>query len=104
MSLDALPSVDPAAGDIITVDLVETDGVLVKLFALGPDTGFEPHHHDDVDNVFHLLAGTVIVTQDGTDERIDAPAVIHNPPGAAHGARNESTEPALLTASLSPHP
>ncbi len=104
MSLNELPDLTPEAGTVETAELVVEDDVLVKLFALGPDGAFEPHVHDDCENVFHLLEGEVVVTQDETEETIEAPAVVHNPRGVSHGARNESDERALLTASLCPLP
>jgi quercetin dioxygenase-like cupin family protein len=78
--------------------------VLVKLFALGPGGAFEPHVHDTATNVFHLMEGEIVVRQDGTEETATAPAVVHNPRGVEHGARNDSDERALLTASLCPLP
>ncbi|WP_411715173.1 cupin domain-containing protein [Natronomonas sp.] len=104
MSLNELPDIDPATGAVETAELVVEDDVLVKLFALGPDSAFDPHVHDDCTNVFHLLAGEVVVTQGDTEETLQAPAVVHNPRGVEHGARNESDERALLTASLCPLP
>ena len=104
MTLNELPDVAPAAGEVETAELVVDDDVLVKLFALGPGGAFEPHVHDDSTNVFHLPAGELVVTQDGTEEVVSAPAVVHNAPGVEHGARNDSDERALLTASLCPLP
>jgi quercetin dioxygenase-like cupin family protein len=104
MSLNELPDLSPEAGSVETAELVVEDDVLVKLFALGPGGAFDPHVHDDCENVFHLLEGEVIVTQDGTEETVAAPAVVHNPRGVEHGARNETDGRALLTASLCPLP
>lgn len=104
MTMNELPDIDPADGAVETAELVVEDDVLVKLFALGPGGAFEPHVHDDCENVFHLLEGTVTVTQDGAAETITAPAVVHNPRGVEHGARNGGNERALLTASLCPLP
>ncbi len=104
MTLNELPQIDPDDGTVETAELVVEDDVLVKLFALGPGAAFDPHVHDDCENVFHLLEGEVTVTQDDTEETLDAPAVVHNRRGVEHGARNESDERALLTASLCPLP
>ena len=75
MTLDELPDIDPAAGEVETAELVVHDDVLVKLFAIGPGGTFDPHVHDDATNVFHLLEGELVVTQDGTEETVSAPAV-----------------------------
>ena len=104
MTLNALPDIDPTPDTVETAELVVEEDVLVKLFALGPGGAFDPHVHDDCENVFHLLEGEVVVTQDDTEETISAPAVIHNPRGVKHGAKNDSEERALLTASLCPLP
>jgi hypothetical protein len=40
----------PDAGAVISGELVVTDDVPVKAFALGPDAGFEPHAHDGAHN------------------------------------------------------
>lgn len=104
MTLDELPDVDPDSGEVETAELVVEDDVLVKLFALGPGGAFDPHVHDDCENIFHLLAGEVVVTQGETEQRLSAPAVVHNPRGVEHGARNDGDQPALLTASLCPLP
>lgn len=104
MSFDELPDVDPGPGAVETAELVVHDDVLVKLFALGPGGAFEPHVHQESTNVFHLLEGELVITQDGDEETVSAPAVVHNARGVEHGARNESGERALLTASLCPLP
>lgn len=104
MSLDELPAVDPSEGEVQTAELVVEDDVLVKLFALGPKAAFDPHVHEHATNVFHLLEGEVVVTQGDTEETHTAPAVVYNPRGVEHGARNDGDERALLTASLCPLP
>jgi len=104
MTLDELPALEPADGEVETAELVVEDDVLVKLFALGPGGAFDPHVHDDCTNVFHLLAGEVVVTRGDETETLSAPAVVHNPRGVEHGARNDGDGRALLTASLCPLP
>lgn len=104
MALNQLPDVDPADGTVETAELVVEDDVLVKLFALGPGGAFDPHVHDDCENVFHLLEGEITVTQGDTTETVEAPAVVHNPRGVEHGAENTGDGCALLTASLCPLP
>ena len=104
MALDQLPDLDPDDGEVIDAEVVVTDDVLVKAFALGPGGEIDPHEHGESTNVFHVLEGTVTVVRDDEEERIDAPGVVHNPRGVTHGARNETEEIALLTASLCPMP
>ena len=104
MSLNELPDLAPDAGSVETAELVIEDDVLVKLFALGPGGAFDPHVHDDCENVFHLLEGEIVITQDDTEETVTAPAVVHNPRGVEHGAKNDTDDRAILTASLCPLP
>lgn len=100
----AVDELDPAPGEIETAELVVSDDVLVKAFVLGPDAAVDPHEHADATNVFHVLAGEVTVTSGEETETLAAPAVVHNERGAVHGARNDSDERAVLTASLCPLP
>ena len=108
MSLDrfeaTLDDLDPGEGEVATAELVVEDDVLVKAFALGPGAELEPHEHADSTNVFHILRGTVTVQQDGEKERVDAPGVVLHERGVAHGARNDTGEVVVFTASLCPLP
>jgi quercetin dioxygenase-like cupin family protein len=102
--MNVYESLDPDDGDVLDTELVVSDDVLVKAFALGPGAELSPHDHPDSTNVFHVVEGTVTVVQDGTAEDIEAPGVVHNDRGVVHGARNETDNNAVLTASLCPLP
>ncbi|MFB6096270.1 MAG: cupin domain-containing protein [Haloferacaceae archaeon] len=106
MTLNELAAhdLDPDAGEVETAELVVTDDVLVKQFALGPGAEVEPHEHGDSTNVFHVLEGTVTVLQDDREEAVEAPGVVLNERGVAHGARNDTDETVVFTASLCPLP
>ena len=104
MTLDRLPDLDPAPGEVVDEELAVTDDVLVKAFALGPGARIDPHEHADATNVFHVLQGTVTVLQGEDEDRVTAPGVVLNERGQAHGARNDGDEVAVLTASLCPLP
>jgi quercetin dioxygenase-like cupin family protein len=95
---------DPGPGEVETAELVVEDDVLVKAFALGPDAELDEHDHPDSTNVFHVLEGTVTVLQGDEHERVDAPGVVVHERGVEHGARNETGERAIFTASLCPLP
>jgi len=101
---DAVDGLDPATGDVETAELVVTDDVLVKAFVLGPDATVEPHEHADATNVFHVLEGEPTLIRGETEESLAAPAVVLNERGTVHGARNDTDERAVLTASLCPLP
>ncbi|MEF8856619.1 MAG: cupin domain-containing protein [Haloplanus sp.] len=104
MTLDRLETLDPNPEEVLTAELVVSDDVLVKAFALGPDAELSPHEHGDSTNVFHVLQGTVTVVQGDEEEAVAAPGVVHHDRGEVHGARNETDDVAVFTASLCPMP
>ena len=102
--MDRYESLDPEDGEVLDTELVVSEDVLVKAFALGPGAELAEHDHPESTNVFHVVEGTVTVVQDGERERVEAPGVIHHDRGVSHGARNATDEKAVLTASLCPMP
>jgi quercetin dioxygenase-like cupin family protein len=104
MTLDRLETLDPDPEEVLTAELVVSDDVLVKAFALGPGAELSPHEHGDSTNVFHVLRGTVTVVQGDDEEAVAAPGVVHHDRGVVHGARNETAAVAVFTASLCPMP
>jgi quercetin dioxygenase-like cupin family protein len=95
---------DPDEGEVETGELVVTDDVLVKAFALGPGATLDPHEHGESTNVFHVLEGTVTVLRDGDEEAVAAPGVVLHERGVEHGARNDTDAVVVFTASLCPLP
>lgn len=104
MTLDRYPDLDPDVGEVVSEELAVVDDVLVKAFALGPGAVLDAHEHADSTNVFHVLEGTVTVIQGDTEAEVDAPGVVFHERGVEHGARNDTDEPAVFTASLCPLP
>jgi quercetin dioxygenase-like cupin family protein len=104
MALDRYEPPDPSPGEIESGELAVTDDALVKVFALGPGAELSAHEHSDATNVFHVLEGTVTVIQGDSEETIDAPGVVLHERGVSHGARNDTDEIAVMTASLCPLP
>jgi quercetin dioxygenase-like cupin family protein len=102
--MDLYETLDPDEGEVIDTELVVTDDVLVKAFGLGPGAELEPHEHADSTNVFHVLEGTVTVVRGDDQETVQAPGVVEHGRGVPHGARNETDETVVLTASLCPMP
>lgn len=102
--MNRYPARDPAEGEVLTEELAVTDDVLVKMFALGPGATLDPHEHAESTNVFHVFKGTVTVVQDGTTERVRAPGVVLHERGVEHGARNDTEDTVVFTASLCPLP
>jgi len=101
---DRYTDLDPDRGEVVDAELVVTDDVLVKAFALGPGAELPAHEHPDSTNVFHVTEGTVTVVQDGQQRDIAAPGVVLHERGVSHGAANHTDERAVLTASLCPMP
>lgn len=104
MTLDRYSVPDVEEGAVADEECVVSDDVLVKVFAIGPGGELAAHEHDEATNVFHVLEGTVTVVQDGKEEEIDAPGVLVHERGVSHGARNDTDEVVILTASLCPLP
>ena len=104
MVLDRYESPEPESGEVVDAELVVSDDVLVKAFALGPGAELSPHEHGSSSNVFHVTEGTVTVIQDGDEREVEAPGVVLHERGQSHGARNDTDEVAVLTASLCPMP
>jgi len=102
--MNRLPDIEPEAGELRTEELVVDDDVLVKAFFLGPGAELDSHDHPDSVNVFHVLRGTLTVIQNGEEEAIEAPGVVHHERGVEHGARNDTDDVAVFTASLCPLP
>ena len=101
---DRYPDLDAGVGEVVDAELVVTEDVLLKAFALGPGAELDPHEHAGSTNVFHVTEGTVTVIQDGEERDIEAPGVVLHDRGQSHGARNDTDEVAVLTASLCPMP
>ncbi len=101
---DAVSDLDPEEGEILTAELVVTDDVLVKAFVLGPGAKLDAHEHPGATNVFHVLEGEPTVLRGDDAEALAAPAVVLNDRGAVHGARNDTDDRAVFTASLCPLP
>ena len=104
MDLDRYPDLDPDEGEVLDVEVAVTDDVLVKAFALGPGAELSAHDHPDATNVFHVVEGTATVIQGDDEEAVSAPGVVLHERGVVHGARNDTDETVVLTASLCPLP
>ncbi|MEF8812820.1 MAG: cupin domain-containing protein [Halovenus sp.] len=102
--MDLYQTLEPADGEVLDRELVVEDDILVKAFALGPGATLDPHEHAESMNVFHVVEGTVTVIRGDEEEPIDAPGVIKHDRGVSHGARNDSDDVAVVTASLCPMP
>jgi quercetin dioxygenase-like cupin family protein len=102
MALDRYPALDPDDGEVVTEELFFSEDALVKAFALGPGAEVEPHEHADQTNAFHVLRGELVVVQGDDEEHVAAPGVVVHERGVPHGARNESEDVAVFTATMAP--
>jgi len=103
MALDRYPAaLDPDDGEVVTEELFFSEDALVKAFALGPGAEVEPHEHADQTNAFHVLSGEVVVVQGDDEEAVEAPGVVVHERGVPHGARNETEDVAVFTATMAP--
>jgi quercetin dioxygenase-like cupin family protein len=104
MVVDRYEDLAADRGEVLDTELVVSDDVLVKAFALGPGAELAPHEHADSTNVFHVTEGTVTVIRNGESLAVEAPGVVVHERGQSHGARNDTDDLAVLTASLCPMP
>jgi quercetin dioxygenase-like cupin family protein len=102
MALDRYPDLDPDDGEVVTEELFFSEDALVKAFALGPGAEVEPHEHADQTNAFHVLSGELVVVQGDDEETVTAPGVVVHERGVPHGARNDSDDVAVFTATMAP--
>lgn len=101
---DRYPDLTPDSGDIETAELHVSDDVLVKAFALGPSAVLEPHEHPNETNVIHVLDGHPTIIHNEAETQLTAPAVVVAQPGDTHGAKNQTDDTVVFTASLCPCP
>lgn len=69
---------------------------------LVPGGGFPAHTHDEYEEAFYVLAGEIEYLVDGVWMPAHSGATLFVPPGATHGFRNSSHEPAIHLAITSP--
>ena len=56
-----------------------------------------PYHlHNEVENVYYVISGDVVIRLDGVDHPVQAGQVVFIPPGVAHSATNVGTTDAQL--------
>jgi Mannose-6-phosphate isomerase len=94
----------PPAGEVTAAELYVDEHTLVKGFALGAGGQLAPHTHGTSTNVFHVVTGTVTVSQGEATATQTAPAVVVTPPGVPHGLENTTDAPAVVTATFAPPP
>ena len=102
MGLDRYPEMDPTEGEVQSIELYYSSDLLVKAFALGPGAEMETHEHAEETNVFHVMEGRVTVVAENEEEEIAAPGVVVHEREAPHGARNDTDDQALVTATMGP--
>ncbi len=100
--MNELPNLSPDDGEVETAEVYYSPDMLVKAFALGPGAEVDPHEHPDQTNAFHVLRGVLRVSKGGEEAQIGAPGVVVHEPGIPHGARNDTDEVAIFTATMAP--
>ncbi len=85
-------------GATMTVKLDGATGLFLAEHTAPPGYAVPLHVHDEDDEVFRILGGTLTLLTAGGELRAGAGTCVHLPHGAAHGFRNESgtTAHALL--------
>ncbi len=81
-------------GGTMTVKLDGATGLFVAEHTAPPGYAVPLHVHDEDDEVFRILDGTLTLQTTGGEFRAGAGTCVHLPHGAAHGFRNETAAPA----------
>ncbi|WP_232686320.1 cupin domain-containing protein [Halobacterium zhouii] len=102
MGLDRYPDLNPAPKKVQTTELYYSSDLLVKAFALGPGAEVDTHEHAEQTNVFHVLEGRITVVAEDDEEEIAAPGVVVHERESPHGARNDTDDQTLFTATMGP--
>ncbi len=84
--------------------LFRSPRLLVGLNAFLPGQEHALHAHDDMDKLYHVLAGAGLFLLDGRAEPMAAGTLLVAPAGVPHGIRNTGAERLLVLAVLAPPP
>lgn len=78
------------------VGLCETPRLLFDLYCLEPGQSQKVHVHDDIDKIYLVHSGQVMVQLGEESRSLSAGEAACALAGLAHGVRNDSTEPAIV--------
>jgi mannose-6-phosphate isomerase-like protein (cupin superfamily) len=78
--------------------------LMVGLNAFEPGQAHEPHAHEGIDKVYHVLAGRGRFLLDDEEIPMEAGLMLVAPAGVRHGIRNTGSERLLVLAILAPSP
>jgi len=78
--------------------------LMVGLNAFEPGQAHEPHAHQGIDKVYHVLAGRGRFLLDDEEVSMEAGLMLVAPAGVRHGIRNTGSERLLVLAILAPSP
>ena len=84
--------------------LFSSPHVLVGLNAFEPGQEHALHAHDDMDKVYHVVAGRGLFLLEGRELDMQSGEMLIAPQGVPHGIRNSGDERLLVLAILAPSP
>lgn len=76
---------------------------LCALLILPPDASIGPHAHVGEDEIYLILRGSGVLTEDGRETRVQAGDAVLTGNGSAHAIRNDGTEPLEIAATILPY-
>ena len=85
------------------VSLEQTNGAYELVHIAGqPGQFVPPHVHQNDDETFHVLSGSVIFTINGEDTAVEAGTTVFLPRGLPHGFKISGSGPAEMMLTVSP--
>ena len=84
--------------------LFQSPHMLVGLNAFEPGQEHALHAHEDMDKVYHVIAGRGLFLLEGRELDMQSGEMLIAPQGVPHGIRNSGDERLLVLAILAPAP
>ena len=84
--------------------IFSSDRIMVGLNAFEPNQEHQPHVHEGIDKVYHVLAGRGLFLLEEEEIAMGPGQMLIAPSGVSHGIRNTGDERLLVLAILAPSP
>lgn len=109
VAIRSVEAIAPEAGEVLnvfgglmTVKMDGTAGLYLAEHAAPPGYAVPLHVHDEDDETFWILDGTITAQSTGGDFRAGPGACIRLPHGVPHGFRNETASPLRMLVMCTP--
>lgn len=83
---------------LVTEDELCGKGRLFAQITLGAGCGIGYHTHDTDSEIFHIISGKALYSDNGTEKEVGAGDVLVCPKGTGHSIKNAGSDDVILTA------